>query len=237
MNSPCSVSLVIPAHNEENIIRETALSYYDALTHAKEIKSFEIILVSNHCSDNTPKVCRELSKKKNIIHLDFTEKIGKGGAVEKGFIQAKYDWLGFVDADNSIKPEQFLRLVRETNAQEVGAVIGSKRMPETIMNPPQPLSRQIMGWFFSKFQNILFQTGVNDSQCGAKIFRRKAIEPIHFLEKGFTFDVELLHRTLRAGYKIKELGVVCQNSSVSRVKWFSPIQMFIELIRLRARVK
>lgn len=236
-NHASNISLVVPAHNEGESIRRTIETYHRALENSPNVKEFEIILISNNCSDQTPQICSELAATdKKIIHFDFPQKIGKGGAVLEGFKVARFDLMGFVDGDNSIEADQFIRLIDAIRPETVGAAIASKRMPGAVMDPPQPLSRQVLGFGFAQLQNMLFGTGVHDSQCGAKIFRRKAIEPLHLHTTGFAFDVELLHRTRQHGFKIVELGIVCHNTTESTVSWHAPISMLNDLIQLRLKL-
>ncbi len=232
-----SISLVIPAHNEGENIRHTIESYRHALDGSPSVYAFEIILISNNCTDHTPQICAEIAAKdKKIVHFDFPQRIGKGGAVLEGFKAARFDLIGFVDADNSIEANQFIRLIEAIRPETIGAAIASKRMPGAVMDPPQPFSRQVLGFGFAQLQNTLFGTGVHDSQCGAKIFKRKAIEPLQLHTSGFAFDVELLYRAKQNGYHIAEIGIVCHNTTESTVSWHAPVSMLMDLVRLRLKI-
>lgn len=229
-----NLSLVIPAYNEEATVESTVRAYKDALSKEKILSNFEIIVVSNNCNDQTPILCAELAQSTpKIVHLDFPYYTGKGGAVLEGFKAAKFDWIGFVDADNSTSPLEFVKLLLFTQDPLVGCVIASRKMPDSILSPPQPFFRRFLGNVFTLIREALFGLGVLDSQCGAKIFRRALLEPFELVDKKFGFDVELLHLVKSRGYRIVEKGVVWCDSRSSTVRWYTPFEMFLSLFRVR----
>ena len=106
------LSLIIPAFNEEKRIEGTILSYLEYFS--SEQNNFEIIVEMDGCTDGTEEVVRKLAKKyANIIPIKFERRLGKGGGIVRGFQNAKGDIVGFVDADGSIKPEEFEKLLIE----------------------------------------------------------------------------------------------------------------------------
>jgi dolichyl-phosphate beta-glucosyltransferase len=105
-----SISIVIPAYNEEKRIRNTLEEYYLFFKEKKnngEIKNFEMLVVLNACKDNTIEIVKEYQKKyQEIRFLDF-EQGGKGFAITEGFKDAlnrENDLIGFVDADMATSP-------------------------------------------------------------------------------------------------------------------------------------
>src|SRR3989344_4012620 len=108
------LSVVIPAYNErEGIVR--MLSEYYSFLKAKGVK-FELIVVPNNCSDNTPDLAYGFAKgKPEVVVYNIPYFVGKGGAVIEGFKHAKYEFVGFVDADLATKPEAFFDLYRYIN--------------------------------------------------------------------------------------------------------------------------
>src|SRR3989338_6195156 len=86
-----TLSIIIPAYNEENRIGKTLEAYgsfFKRIKKSKKIKKFEILVVLNACKNDTIGVIKKFKKKyKEIRFLDF-EQGGKGFAIIEGFRHA-----------------------------------------------------------------------------------------------------------------------------------------------------
>jgi len=83
---------------------------------------------------------------------------------------------------------------------------------------------------------LLFGLGVNDTQAGAKLFRRKALLKVlpSLSVKGWEFDVDLLWKLKRAGFRISEVGVRVTERKESGLNPVSDsLKMFFGLLKLR----
>lgn len=228
------VSLIIPAYNEEKRITKTIIAYYDYLQ--KHFQNFELIVVCNNCSDNTPTIVQGLTKKlKKLKCLNFPYYTGKGGAVIEGFKKARFELIGFVDADNSTAPKEFDKLVRAIEEYNIDCALGSRALKESILIVKQPFTRRLLGKIFSIIVQLLFGLNVRDTQCGAKIFRREAIKAIlpELKINGFAFDVEILWKLKNHGFSYKEIPIVWKNDRDSKVGFSAPLKMFKELIKIK----
>lgn len=232
------LSLIVPIYNHSDYIEETTKRYAAALKESPLIQEFEIILVTNNCSDASPSISVQLAKSlPHVRHFDYPFKTLKGGAVIRGFQHARFPLVGFTDADMATTPEQFLKLIPPMQQDSlIGAAIASRQVKGARMQPPQPFFRRVLGLVFSILRELLFRLDVKDSQCGAKLFRKQAILPLELKANGFTFDVELLYRVRQHGMKIAEIPIDWHDRAGSTVKLLSPIYMFIELISLRLRI-
>lgn len=230
-----SISLIIPAYNEEKRFVPVVDSYYKYLK--SKFSDFEIIVVPNNCSDRTPQLSEALSKKhKEIKSIVIPHKIGKGGAVLAGFREAKNQFVGFVDADESTKPREFHKLISVLDAGADGA-IGSRALPESVILTKQPFHRRMLGTAFRGAVNLMFGLDFRDTQCGAKVFKKEAISTIidSIVSTGFEFDVELLWLAKKQGYKIIETPIVWEDSDETKLGALSPLSMLIGLIKIRLR--
>jgi len=227
------LSLIIPAFNEEKRIEGTILSYLEYFS--SELNNFEIIVEMDGCTDGTEEVVRKLAKKyANIIPIKFEKRLGKGGGIVRGFQNAKGDIVGFVDADGSIKPEEFEKLLIELENGYSGAIASRRAEGAVVVN--QPLVRKILSKLFNILVRILFILPYKDTQCGAKIFRKKVIEEVipSLNTHNFAFDVNLLYLITKKGFKIKEVGIRWEDKYGSKVKLHRVIpEMLISIIRLR----
>lgn len=226
-----SISLIIPAYNEAYRIQNTLKNYNETLQN--NFDKFEIIVVANNCTDATFNIAKNFGGK-NTVALNIPYYTGKGGAIIEGFKIAKHKLIGFVDADNSTSPQEFLKLINQL--EDFDGCVASRALPESVMPNPQPFIRRIMGKCYSRIVEFLFGLGIKDTQCGAKVFKRvaiKAVLPELGKIKGFSFDVELLWRLKQHRFIVKEVPIQWSNCSDSKVGVFAPFKMFWELIKMR----
>lgn len=228
------ISLVMPAYREEKNLFWGAKNYYDYLK--KNFEKFELIIVCNNCSDKTPDIAKKFAKgRRGVIVMNFPFYTGKGGAVKRGFAKAKFDLIGFADVDNATTPKEFHKLVEKISGSNVGASIASRALKESVHAKKQPFFRRIVGIGFRFLTNLLFGLGINDTQCGAKLFKKKALMLVlpELKLDGWEFDVELLWKLKKKGFGIIEVPIVWKADEDSRVKLKSIFEMFFGLIKLR----
>ena len=228
------LSIIIPAHNEEERLPPVLDSYarYYVDRFGPEV---EIIVVVNYSSDHTLAVTKAFAETHPVvIVVNEPKKVGKGGAVLLGLRQAKGDLIGFVDADGSTAPEAFDDMVKSMG--DAGCVIASRWMKESVVEPKQPLMRRVMSRCFNLFVRVMFGLKITDTQCGAKVFRKHAIDEI-ISRLGLTnwaFDVDMLFQTRRAGYTIREVPTVWRDRAGSKIHYVaSSLDMILALVRLR----
>jgi glycosyltransferase involved in cell wall biosynthesis len=230
-----NISIVVPAHNESERLCETLENYVESFDHFSN-GDYEIIVVCNGCEDNTPQLAEEFARRNNHIKVvKVTERIGKGGAIKVGLKSASGAVCLFADADGSTSPEECEKLISAVR-DGCEVAIGSRKVKGSKILLRQPLSRCIAGWFFNKLVRMLFNLPFQDTQCGAKAFRRDAVNFILDTVKtnGFSFDVDLLWRLKQHGYRIREMPVVWKDSGGSTLALYKHApSMLSEILRLR----
>ena len=227
------LSIIIPAHNEETRISET-LEEYGKFFWREYNRDHEIIVVLNGCEDKTIEVVERYERKyPSIKHIEF-KKSGKGFAVIQGFKEARGDLIGFADADNATTAPEFSKLIGGINGFD--GAIGSRWMKDSIVVPKQPLARRIAGRGFNLLNRMMFDLKFKDTQCGAKLFTKKAAKAV-IPKLGITewaFDADLLYEMKREGFKIKEVAISWQDVKGSKLNIIkTPLRMFLSLVRLR----
>jgi len=213
------LSVIIPAYNEEKRIKETLAGYRNYLSE-KYGNDFEIIVVTDGCKDKTPVIVREFSQKyRNIWHLNFAERLGKGGGVIRGFKVAKGELIGFVDADGGARPEEFNKLVEASKFYD--GAIGSRWLNRSLVTVKEPLVREIGSRIFFLIARTLFGLPYEDTQCGAKVFRRRAVRDVidEIYLTGFTFDLDLLYRMKKKNYKVEEISIRWEHQKGSKLNF------------------
>jgi len=225
------LSIIIPAYNEEDRIRKTVEEYVRYFKN----QDYELLIIPNGCKDKTENIVKKLSEKnKRIKYKIIKEVVGKGGAIKEGFKIAKGDLIGFVDADNSTSPEEFQNLLK--NIKNFDCIIASRYIKKSIVKPKQGIMRIISSRGFNLLVRILFGLNIYDTQCGAKLFKKKAIKDV--IKKlditRWAFDIDLLYNLKKNKYKIKEYPTVWEDKSGSKLKLHKAIpEMFLSLTRLR----
>jgi dolichyl-phosphate beta-glucosyltransferase len=226
-----SISVVIPAYNEEKRIRKTlrkTIKYLNAGNH-----DYEIIVVDDGSKDRTAETAKSFkSKRLRVIRLG--KNIGKGGAVKKGMLAARKKYVLFSDADLSTPIEELGKFAKLRKKYDV--VIASRALKGSNIKVSQPFYRVFMGKVFNIVVNIIGVWGIKDTQCGFKMFSAKSARKIFKKQtfRGFSFDVESLFIAKKLGYRIKEVPVTWINSPATKV---SPVKdslkMFFDVARIR----
>ena len=228
------LSIVVPAYNETKRIGRM-LDAYLAYFLPRYESEVEIIVVVNGSRDDTADIARTYSARHpQVSVIEVKEAIGKGGAVIVGFKHAVGDLVGFADADGSTPPEAFDDLA--VNIDSSGAIIASRWFAESVVEPRQPLKRRIISRIFNFMVRTFFGMDIHDTQCGAKVLSRAAVQRIlpHLGITRWAFDVDLLFQVHRAGYAIKEWPTVWHDEAGSQLRIVrASIEMFIAIVRLR----
>lgn len=229
-------SIIIPAYNEEKRIAATVRDYANYVKSNMPVNETEIIIVVNGSLDRTDEIARDMEN-----HYDFIsawcspERMGKGGAVLKGFSLAKGGILAFADADNATTAPELRKLI-ESVENNADAAIGSRWLPGSEQTIPQPFMRRVASRVFNLIVRCMFQLPFKDTQCGAKAFKRDAIETVRSEVRsvGWAFDVELIWHLVRYGFEVKEVPIVWSDNSSSRLRMHRDApSMLIEMLKLR----
>ena len=234
MTSP-SVLLLIPAYNEERRIEPVLRDYARFFQEHYEGK-FELVVVLNGCRDNTLGVVQKVAAEyPSVSWREFKAPINKGGALIEGLKLAPMaDLIGYVDADGATPPRAFMDIVKNINGYD--CVIGSRWLPGAVLHQEQSGKRQFASRIFHLIVEGLFWMHIRDTQCGAKIMRREAIEKIHSRLRiaDMAFDINLLYSLKKAGYKILELPTEWTDKVGSKVVLGNTsISMLLSVIRIR----
>jgi glycosyltransferase involved in cell wall biosynthesis len=213
------ISIIIPAYNEEKRIADVLRAY----------KSMGEIIVVADGKDKTA----EIAKANGARVLEFKHRLGKGGGVIEGMKVAKGDYIGFVDSDGSITPNEFKKLVDAMH--ECDIAIGSRRAKGSKVCAKQSFNRRFMSNIFNIYINALFFLRISDTQCGAKLFKRECIKRVlpRMKSRGFEFDVELLWRLKKQGCRIAEVPVKWAHEEGSTFSLSNGPQMLLSLLRIR----
>ena len=201
-------SLIIPAYNEA---QRLPLFLPSVRTHLSDHYggSYEVIVVDDGSTDDTPAVLRELAAHwPQFKPISHSHNQGKGAAVKTGMLAAIGEVLLFADADGAtpIHEEKHLRLAIEAGAD---IAVGSRLIESADVRRRRDWSRAITGRLFAKFARLLVPVSVGDTQCGFKMFRSDVARRLfgRATETGYLFDLELLKLADLMGYWVAEVPI------------------------------
>ena len=173
----------------------------------------------------------------SVSALEFKEAIGKGGALIEGLkLKPMADLIGYVDADGATGAAAFHKLVDLSDKAD--CVIGSRWLPGSVLHQSQTRMRRFVSRAFHAVVQSLLWLNIKDTQCPAKVMRRKAVETIHdrLLIADLAFDVNLLYSLKRAGFTILEVPTEWTDkvgSKVTQTLARSSLVMFLSVLRVR----
>lgn len=204
-----SISLVIPARNEEGNIERIVTEI------PKLGKSTELVFVEGNSKDNTrEKILQIIDKyknKKNILFVDQKEGIGKADAVRKGIIKASGDIIIIFDADITVSCDQISKFYHCLRLKKGELIQGSRLV--------YPMEKQAMGFlnvlgnkFFSLAFTWLLDQPIKDTLCGTKALFRNDYEKIAKMRSYFGDfdpfgDFHLIFGASKLNLKIIEIPV------------------------------
>jgi len=232
------ISVIIAAYNEEKRITPSLFKIRDYMR--SQGLDYEIIVVDDGSNDRTSEVVRDVIP--DIPHLrDIRYEVnrGKGYALKTGVLASKGDLVLVSDADLSTPIEELSKLLPLINDKSGEVAIGSRALVMSDIIKKQPWWRQNMGKVFNKIVKFIVLDDFEDTQCGFKLFSGDIARTL-FSEsrtERFAYDVEILARAKKKGYRIQEVPIRWINSPESKVDPLKDsFQMLVDLLKIRARV-
>jgi dolichol-phosphate mannosyltransferase len=185
----------------------------DALTQQRSEHGLDltILVIDDGSPDGTGAIADNLSAQRDFVRVVHrTSKDGLGRAYLAGFAQALAggaDLIMEMDCDFSHDPADVVRLVRASD--EADLVIGSRNIPGGGVDG-WPWYRELISKGGSLYARTILRLPIRDMTAGFTLFRRTVLETLDLdgIEaQGYMFQIELKYRTLRAGFRVKEIPV------------------------------
>jgi dolichyl-phosphate beta-glucosyltransferase len=227
---PPSLSVVIPAYNEEARLGPTVERVRGFLATRKS--DTELLVVDDGSKDRTVEVARAAGARV----IEQPKNLGKGAAVRTGMLAATGARILFSDADLATPIEELAALEHELD-NGFDIAIASRAVAGSDIQVRQHWMRESMGRGFNLIVRALLLGGIKDTQCGFKLFTAAAAKDLfgRATIDGFAFDVEILWLA-RSRYRIAEVPVVWRHVEESKVSPGSDAaRMFRDIIKLRLR--
>ena len=234
MPPPLSVSIVVPAYNEE-VRLGTTLHELAGFLRAQPW-TWEVRVVDDGSSDRTCDVVERASATDRCVVLQREPHRGKGGAVKAGLLAAAGDYRFICDADLSMPVTELPRFLPPALV-DFDVAIGS-REGHGARRIGEPLSRHLAGRVFNFAVQQLMVPGIDDTQCGFKMFTAAAAASIFPLVTvdGWAFDIEVLYIARKQGLRVVEVPIEWHYRRESQLSLARDgARMLGDLLRIRAR--
>jgi glycosyltransferase involved in cell wall biosynthesis len=193
-----SVSVVLPAYNEESNIVEAVRQALAAAEPVSERQ--EVVVVDDGSRDETAARAASLAERDSRVRLVQHERNrGYGSAVRSGIRAARMDWVLLTDADLQFDLTQLSEFAAHTG--EAPLVVGYRAKRS------DPLMRRINAWGWNALVHVLFHLRVRDVDAAFKLIRRSLLDGIDLVASGAAVDAELLAKATKGGAELVELPV------------------------------
>lgn len=230
------LSVVIPAYNEEDNFKRGALEKVEKYLKSQDY-TWEVIVVDDGSTDETPQLVEEFTRKHKGFHLIKNPHYGKAHTVTTGVMAAQGKYILFTDFDQAT-PISEIEKMWPLIEKGVKVVIGS-REGHGARRIGEPLYRHIMGRGFNFLVQLFAVRGIEDTQCGFKLFTNEAAKKLFSklrvykeqkVKDAFTgaWDVEVLLLAKKFGYKIAQTPVEWRHIKTSRV---NPVKDSLRMLR------
>jgi glycosyltransferase involved in cell wall biosynthesis len=222
------VSLVMPVHNEEDIIKEVVLSVHEKMENEFG-KRFEIICSENGSSDKTLSILRDIESEYPKVRVVSSDDPNIGKATRKGYLSAKGEYLTNASVDwydvDFIKSA--LPLLKKYDI-----VVGTKSKAGY---DQRPMFRRIVSRGYNLALKSLFGLKVTDTHSLTVYKRKKVLPIIKMAVMGKSvFSSEVIIRAQNCGLRITEKDLMVREERKRKKSIIArTIRGFFDLIGLR----
>jgi len=234
--APPELTIVIPAHNEAVRLPITLPRLAEFVRSIPQ--ACEVILVDDGSTDGTADLARVAAAMLPLRVLSYAPNRGKGYALRQGVAAARGAFVLICDADLSAPLAQVDVLLAQL-AAGADVAIGSRDLPTSRLNPPQPWGRRAAAAVFRTVRRQFLVPQLRDTQCGFKLFRGPVAQDVfsRCLEDGWFIDCEVLALACRLGYEVREVGITWGDVPGSKVRPLMTAWAAVPaLLRIRRRV-
>jgi len=231
-----NISFIIPFFNEKKRIL-SCLNQIKKFLRNKIISEF--IFVDDGSNDGTnliiKKFIKKYKKQKNIKIIKYRYNKGKGYALKRGVLKAKYKWILTTDIDMSVPLNQILIWNKNKYIKKNFHIyFGSREHKKSIIKAK--LYRKLLGLLFKIIIRIFLKIRIKDTQCGYKLYEKSVGVKIFKKLKMFKFehDLEIILNAQKFNYSIIELPITWTHKKNSKLNIFiDPFKMLLGIIFLR----
>ena len=215
------LSIIIPTYDEARKIGRDIRAASEFL--AARMGGGEVIVADDGSRDNTPDIASATPTSPDVtLHiLRSAEHKGKGFALRSGIAASHGRHVMFADSGLTTPFDNALRGLELISSGQCELAHGSRKLPESVIRVPQHPDRMISSALFRLVMHLLLPVPreLTDTQCGFKVYRGDVARMLagQCISDGFLFDVEMILRAQRQGFRILEFPITWSCDRDSRL--------------------
>jgi len=236
------ILIVLPAYNEEKIIRKNIILLYSYMEKSFSAYDWRVVISDNNSKDATKDIVLDEARTRARLKYFFVAEKGKGIAIRRAWEAYDADIYCFMDADLSTDLEALPRLIGAIEKDGYDISCGSRTHKDSRVE--RSGMRKFVSFGYRIMLRFVFHLSISDVPCGFKAINNNIKD--HILPKvqsnEWFFDSELIILSEKSGYKIQEIPVHWSGQEeagrASKVNIFSLSFEYIKkVLELRQRLK
>lgn len=196
MIKPASLSVVIPALNEEGNLEPAVKNLLTAL--GPYFNSYELLIINDGSADGTGALAERLAHSNphiRVIHHD--KPMGLGASLRQGYDLATQEYVTWYAGDDPMDGDSWRKMFEQIGNADV--LIPYMANPEF-----RPWGRRVLSQIYVRILNLLFGLRIRYYN-GFTIYRRELIQSVRTSARGFSFFAEALILSVKSGHRSIEI--------------------------------
>lgn len=214
-----SISLILPAYNEELTISQVIEAFH------RELPEASIFVINNNSLDRTYEIASSTLSSLNISGKVINEqRRGKGNAVRRAFLEVDADIYVMADADLTYPAYRMIDLIKPILIGEADMVVGDRHSLGGYQKENKRNFHSFGNSLVTTLVNILFKANLVDIMSGYRAFSKKFVKNYAILVEGFEIETDITLHCLDKRYRIKEVPIEYQDrptGSFSKLNTFA----------------
>ena len=222
LNMKPVVSIVLPAYNEAETIKDIVIDYF------KEIVSklpSKLIVAEDGSVDQTPEILESLAHELPISLFSDRNRKGYAKGVGDALKKCKADWVFFSDSDGQYCPNDFWKLWENRHGYDM--IIGRK------LQRSEGIHRTILSKGFHCLFNTLFGLNLHDADCGFRLIRKDVVQSVVEEAKllKYSFWAEFTIRACLKGFMVREVPISHSSRPNGGTRIYSPSKIPVIVLK------
>ena len=212
------LSIILPVYNLADHLRDVVVRHVDALRNIPI--PHEVILVPNGCSDTSPAICDELSKKLPTVRVRSSERRGWGHAVRLGLAEAKGDLICYTNVSRT-RSEDLVLLLLYAVANPGVVIKANRKIREGIV-------RRFGSLLYNLECRFFFDLSYWDINGTPKVFPRSCAKLVSLAREDDLIDLEFNIHCRRENHPVLEVPIFSNRrfGGKSTTNFFSAFKMY-----------